>query len=74
MAKHINQRRTLNKIMSLNQQINQLRAANAKLRKALGDCMSYVDVDNLTMQTKHHNWQAVLDGKPWNPSNVDIEP
>lgn len=35
MAKHINQRRTMNKIMSLNQQIQQLRAENAKLREQI---------------------------------------
>lgn len=50
-----------------------LEAEIERLKKALRDCMSYVDVDNLTMQTKRRNWQAVLDGKPWNSSNVDVE-
>ena len=51
-----------------------LRAAEeiVRLREALRDCMSYVDVDNLTMQTKERNWQAVLQGKPWNSANVEI--
>lgn len=48
-------------------------AENTQLRAALKDCMGYVDVDNLTMQTKNRNWQVVLDGKNWNPSNIDIE-
>ncbi len=43
-----------------------------ELEKALEDCMGYVDVDNLTMQTKERNWQAVLDGKDWDSSNIDI--
>lgn len=45
-----------------------------ELEAALRDCMSYVDVDNLTMQTKERNWRAVLDGGKWNPANVEIEP
>lgn len=44
-----------------------------ELEKALRDCMSYVDCDNLTMQTKHRNWQAVLDGKRFNPANCVVE-
>lgn len=43
------------------------------LRAALADCMMYVDCDNLTQQTKHRNWQAVLDGKPWDRSNVKVQ-
>lgn len=50
-----------------------LQAENKQLKKALKDCISYVDIDNLTMQTKARNWIAVLDGKPWNPANIDIE-
>jgi hypothetical protein len=45
-----------------------------RLRAALRDCMSYIDVDNLTMQTKHRNWQRVLDGGEWKSGNVEIEP
>ncbi len=40
------------------------------LQAALRDCMDYVDADNLTMQTKHRNWQNVLNGGPWNRANV----
>lgn len=43
------------------------------LRQALADCMTYVDCDNLTQQTKHRNWQAALDGKPFNFANVEVE-
>lgn len=42
------------------------------LQGALRDCMRYVDVDNLTMQTKERNWQAVLNGGPWNSANVEV--
>ena len=31
-----------------------------QLRLALRDCMDYVDVDNLTMQTKYEAWLKVL--------------
>lgn len=51
-----------------------LEARVANLRNALRDCMDYVDADNLTMQTKHRNWQAVLDGGPWNRANVEVSP
>ncbi len=30
------------------------------LVEALSDCMTYVDVDNLTMQTKHREWRTAL--------------
>ena len=35
-----------------------------QLRLALRDCMDYVDVDNLTMQTKYEAWlKALNEGK-----------
>ena len=49
-----------------------LKAENERLREALRDCMSYVDCDNLTMQTKHHNWEAVARGGEWVISNCRL--
>lgn len=47
--------------------------ANIKhVQEALRDCMGHVEEDNLTTQTKHRNWQAVLDGKPWKRANVEV--
>ena len=43
-----------------NAMIDRLRAENQRLREALRDCMSYVDVDNLTMQTKEREWKMAL--------------
>ena len=54
------------------QRIVELEVEIERLRAALADCMQYVDCDNLTQQIKHRNWQAVLDGKPWNPANVEV--
>ena len=45
----------------------------ADLENALEDCMSYVDVDNLTMQTKYRKWQQCLKGGSWEPQNVEVE-
>ena len=45
---------------------------NANLRMALRDCIRYVDCDNLTMQTKRHNWTKVANGGKWNRGNVEI--
>ena len=44
-----------------------------RLRVVLVDCMDYVDCDNLTMQTKHRNWERVLRGEPWKTGNVKVE-
>jgi hypothetical protein len=44
-----------------------------ELERALRDCMSYVDCDNLTMQTKHRNWAAVLNGRKFNPANCETQ-
>jgi hypothetical protein len=57
----------------LQKEIDKLKSKIKSLRAALSDCMSYTDIDNLTMQTKHRRWQAVLDGAAWNPSNLDVE-
>ena len=52
--------------------INKLEAEVKRLREALADCMMHVDCENLTTQTLHANWQAVLDGKPYNRGNVRV--
>lgn len=54
-------------------ELTRLNAENAGLRLALADCMTYVECDNLTTQTKHRNWQAVLDGKGWNAANCEVD-
>lgn len=53
--------------------ISLLRKNIDNLRSALADCMRYVDVDNLTMQTKYARWRDVLSGNSWNPSNTRID-
>ena len=30
------------------------------LERALKDCISYIDVDNLTMQAKYKEWERIL--------------
>ena len=30
-----------------------------RLKEALEDCMSYIDVDNLTMQSKYAEWKSI---------------
>jgi hypothetical protein len=52
--------------------INRVCAENERLRTAFLDCLSYIDVDNLTMQTKDRNWRKVLAGGEWDKSNVKI--
>ena len=44
----------------------------ARLRAALADCMQYVDVETLTVQTKDRHWRTVLEGGPWNPANCEV--
>lgn len=36
------------------------RQADTELVKAFRDCMSYVDIDNLTMQAKEKEWEQAL--------------
>jgi hypothetical protein len=43
--------------------IDELEYRIQDLEEALRDCMEYVDVDNLTMQTKWREWEKVLEGK-----------
>lgn len=42
----------------------------SNLHAALRDAMTYIDADNLTMQTKHRRWQEVLSGRPFRQGNV----
>ena len=41
-------------------QLKQLEEKNTNLRKALKDCISYIDIDNLTMQAKIKEWEKEL--------------
>jgi hypothetical protein len=52
---------------------DKLREENGRLRAAFTDCLQYIDVDNLTMQTKERNWRAVLKGKAWKSGNVEVD-
>jgi hypothetical protein len=54
------------------QSVVSLLAQIAELKKALSDCMMYVDSSNATMQTKMQNWQATIGGKKFNPANCRI--
>lgn len=38
----------------------ELRKKNKKLAGALENCMSYIDVDNLTMQANYRDWENAL--------------
>ena len=53
-------------------EIRQLSERERHLWHALNDCISYVDVDNLTMQHKYTMWKHVLDGGGWNRGNVKV--
>jgi len=60
--------------------LKELQAENERLRLelhdtrcALDDCMSYVDIDNLTMQTKYKSWSDVLNGEPYRRGNVEVK-
>ena len=41
-------------------ELTELRGKVLKLAGALKDCMSYIDVDNLTMQANYRDWENAL--------------
>lgn len=48
--------------MKSNEKINYLLDRIIELKRALKDCMFYIDVDNLTMQSKMEKWKNILEG------------
>ena len=57
----------------LHGEVAKLKLERDGLRSALLDCMNYVDEDNLTMQTKHRNWRAVVAGGKWTSANCEVD-
>jgi len=60
-------------IKRLRKEVDRLTKQLTQLQAALADCMSYVEVDNLIMQTKYARWKA-LTGAPWRSGNVEVDP
>ena len=42
-----------------NDELSLVNVENTRLKEALEDCMSYIDVDNLTMQSKYAEWKSI---------------
>lgn len=63
----------LAKIRQLYAELAAVKEQLSETRAALLDCMSYVDCDNLTMQTKYMFWREAYDGKRFNPANCVLE-